>query len=170
MSSYVIAASEALATAASDLTGIGSAIEAANAAAAGSTTQVAAAAADEVSAAIASLFGGYAQQYQAMSAQTTLFHQQFAQALSAAGLRYMAAEAVNASPLQMLENGILGVINAPTNALFGRPLIGNGTDGAAGTGQAGGAGGVLIGNGGNGGGGGTAGPPPRPSPFNNSPA
>jgi DprA winged helix domain len=41
--------------------------------------------------------------------------------------------------------------NAPTQALLGRPIIGNGANGAAGTGQAGGAGGILWGNGGNGG-------------------
>ncbi len=57
MSSYVIALPEGLATASSDLTGIGSAIRAANAAAATSTTQVLAAGGDEVSAAIAALFG-----------------------------------------------------------------------------------------------------------------
>jgi len=60
---------------------------------------------------------------------------------------YAAAEAANASPLQTFEQGLLGVINAPTDALFGRPLIGNGADGVAGSGQAGGAGGFLIGNG-----------------------
>ncbi|WP_165609384.1 PecA family PE domain-processing aspartic protease [Mycobacterium alsense] len=50
-----------------------------------------------------------------------------------------------------LEQGVLGVVNAPTNFLLGRPLIGNGIDGAAGTGQPGGPGGILWGNGGNGG-------------------
>src|ERR1700690_1623322 len=44
--------------------------------------------------------------------------------------------------------------NAPTQALLGRPIIGNGANGAAGTGQAGGAGGILWGNGGHGGAGG----------------
>lgn len=44
---------------------IGSTIGAANAAAAGSTTQIVAAAQDEVSTAIAALFGSYAQDYQA---------------------------------------------------------------------------------------------------------
>src|ERR1700704_3225661 len=132
MSSYLIATPEAFAAASSDLTGIGSAIRAANAAAAGSTTQVLAAAGDEVSGAISALFGSYAQQYQALSAQTALFHDQFVQALSSGGLMYAATEAANASPLQTLEQDLLGVINAPTNALFGRPLIGDGTNGAAG--------------------------------------
>ncbi|MEK0729033.1 hypothetical protein OSH23_24295, partial [Mycobacterium ulcerans] len=48
----------------------------------------------------------------------------------------------------------LNLINTPTNALLGRPLIGNGANGAPGTGQAGGPGGILWGNGGAGGSGG----------------
>ncbi|EUA88252.1 hypothetical protein I551_5285 [Mycobacterium ulcerans str. Harvey] len=35
---------------------------------------------------------------------------------------------------------MLDLINGPTQALLGRPLIGNGTSGALGTGQAGGDG------------------------------
>lgn len=63
--SFVIAVPEALTMAASDLANIGSTINAANAAAALPTTGVVAAAADEVSAAVAALFGSYAQSYQA---------------------------------------------------------------------------------------------------------
>ncbi|MGA7052097.1 MAG: PE family protein, partial [Mycobacterium sp.] len=68
MSSYVIAATEALAVASGDLTGIREAIGAASAAAAPSTTGIVAAAGDEVSAAIAGLFGSYAQEFQTLSA------------------------------------------------------------------------------------------------------
>jgi hypothetical protein len=57
----------------------------------------------------------------------------------------------NASPLQTIEQDLLGIVNAPTDALLGRPLIGNGANGAPGTGAAGGDGGWLIGNGGAGG-------------------
>jgi hypothetical protein len=57
MSSYLIAAPEALATASADLTGIGEAIRKATSAAAPSTTSVVAAAEDEVSALISKLFG-----------------------------------------------------------------------------------------------------------------
>jgi len=67
MSSYLIAAPEALATASADLSGIGETVRQATAAAAPSTTGIAAAAADEVSAQIAALFGMHAQQYQALS-------------------------------------------------------------------------------------------------------
>ncbi|CMI72217.1 PE-PGRS family protein [Mycobacterium tuberculosis] len=55
--SFVIVAPEALMSVASEVAGIGSALNAANAAAAAPTTGVLAAAADEVSAAMAALFG-----------------------------------------------------------------------------------------------------------------
>jgi hypothetical protein len=71
------------------------------------------------------------------------------QALSGAGASYAGAEAANASPLQTLEQDVLAVINAPTNALLGRPLIGDGANGTAAH-PNGGAGGLLVGNGGNG--------------------
>ncbi len=58
MSSFVFAVPENLAAASASLTGLGSSIQQAHAAAAGSTTQIAAAAQDEVSAAISAVFGG----------------------------------------------------------------------------------------------------------------
>jgi hypothetical protein len=149
--SFVIAAPEFVTTAASDLTGIGSAISDANAAAVGATTRVVAAAQDEVPAAISVPFGTYATEYQALSAQAALFHEQFVRALTSGAAMYAATEAANTSPLQTLEQDVLGVINAPTEALLGRPLIGNGANGAPGTGRPGGAGGILFGNGGRGG-------------------
>ncbi|WP_142282226.1 PE family protein, partial [Mycobacterium sp. IEC1808] len=145
--SFVIAVPEVVASAASDVAGIGSMIGAAKAAAAAPTTGVLAAAGDEVSAAIASVFSTHAQEFQALSDQAAAFHNQFVEALAGAGGLYAGAEAANASPLASL----LGVINTPTELLLGRPLIGNGANGAAGTGAAGGAGGILFGSGGNGG-------------------
>src|SRR5882757_1917134 len=126
--SYLVAAPDMLAAAASDMASIGESLSAAHSAAAAPTTAVMAAAADEVSAAIASLFSSHGQAFQALSAQAATFHTEFLQALNGAGQAY-----------------------APTEALLGRKLIGNGTNGAPGTGQAGGAGGILLGNGGNGG-------------------
>ncbi len=67
--SFVIAAPDLLVAAAADVAGIGSSITAANAAAALPTTALVAAAEDEVSAAIAALFSGHAQEYQALGAQ-----------------------------------------------------------------------------------------------------
>ncbi|BCI91436.1 hypothetical protein NIIDMKKI_66420 [Mycobacterium kansasii] len=145
--SFVMAAPNVVAAAATDLAGIESAIRAANSAAAAPTTGLLPAAADEVSAAITALFGAHAQSYQALSAQATAFHQQFVQALTAGAGSYAAAEAANAGPLQ----SILDLINAPTLALLGRPLIGNGAAAPAGSGKNGGDAGILIGNGGNGG-------------------
>lgn len=111
-----------VAEAAGSLAGIGSAINGANAAAAASTTQLLPAASDEASGATSALFGGYAQEYQALSAQMALFHDQFVQALTSGARMYAATEAANASPLQTLEQDVL--INAPTNLVLGRPLIG----------------------------------------------
>ena len=149
--SYLIAVPDLFTTAAAEAAGIGSSMRAANLAALTPTSRLMAAAADEVSSAIASLFSGHAQEYQALSAQVTAFEEEFVRALSAAGGAYAAAEAVNAGPLQPLVDEVLGAINAPTNLLLGRPLIGDGYNGTPGTGQAGGDGGILWGNGGAGG-------------------
>ncbi len=111
--SFVSVAPEIVVAAATDLAGIGSAISAANAAAAAPTTAVLAAGADEVSAAIAALFSGHAQAYQALSAQAAAFHQQFVQTLAGGAGAYAAAEA-------QVEQQLLAAINAPTQALLGR--------------------------------------------------
>lgn len=149
--SYVIATPDLLTTAAANVAGIESSIRAANLAALAPTNTVLAAAADEVSTAIAALFSGHAQEYQAFSAQAATFHERFVQALNGASGAYAAADAAAANPLQAVGDQILGVINTPTNLLLGRPLIGDGADGTPGTGQNGGAGGILWGNGGAGG-------------------
>lgn len=81
--SFVIAVPEFLSAAATDLANLGSTISAANAAASIPTTGVLAAGADDVSAAIAALFGAHAQAYQTISAQAATFHAQFVQTLSA---------------------------------------------------------------------------------------
>ncbi|WP_415263707.1 PecA family PE domain-processing aspartic protease [Mycobacterium tuberculosis] len=148
--SFVVTAPPVLASAASDLGGIASMISEANAMAAVRTTALAPAAADEVSAAIAALFSSYARDYQTLSVQVTAFHVQFAQTLTNAGQLYAVVDVGNGVLLKT-EQQVLGVINAPTQTLVGRPLIGDGTHGAPGTGQNGGAGGILWGNGGNGG-------------------
>ncbi|WP_373177081.1 PE family protein, partial [Mycobacterium marinum] len=118
--SYLAIAPEIVAAAAADMDGIGSAITAANAAAAIPTTAIATAAADDVSAAIAALFNAHAEQYQALSVRVAEFHESFTRALTAGSTAYATAEAANAGPLQPL----LDLINAPTQALLARPLIG----------------------------------------------
>ncbi|CKU50745.1 PE-PGRS family protein [Mycobacterium tuberculosis] len=121
--SFVVAVPEALAAAASDVANIGSALSAANAAAAAGTTGLLAAGADEVSAALASLFSGHAVSYQQVAAQATALHDQFVQALTGAGGSYALTEAAN------VQQNLLNAINAPTQALLGRPLIGDGAVG-----------------------------------------
>ncbi len=81
-----------LTQAAADLAGIGSAISEATAASARRTTGLVAAADDEVSTAIAKLFGAYGQKYQAASAQVAAFHNEFTRALSAAATAYSEVE------------------------------------------------------------------------------
>lgn len=147
--SLLVAFPELLVSVAADLEGLGSTLNAANTAAAVSTTGLVAAAADEVSTAVAGLFAGFGQEYQALSVQASAFHQQFVQTLSSGAGSYLAAEAANASWLQTVELDVLGAVNAPTEALLGRSLIGNGANGTA-TSPNGGAGGLLLGNGGSG--------------------
>ncbi|WP_156781366.1 PE family protein, partial [Mycobacterium gordonae] len=120
--SFVSISPDLLATAAGDLTTLGSTLSAANAAAAAPTTELLAAAADEVSTRIAGLFGGYGLQYQAISAQLAAFQEQFVATLTAGTGAYATAESINA------EQALLGLINAPTQTLLGRPLIGNGAN------------------------------------------
>lgn len=177
--SLVLVATDMLAAAAADVARIGAAVSAGNIAAAAPTTGLSAAAADEVSAAIATLFGAHAQDYQVAAAQAATYHEQFARALNAAASSYVGTEAtavasmhgalgvVNSSvsdgfqvfvygPLHAagqawisspLGQAIDPVINAPTNMLFGRDLIGNGAAGTAAS-PTGGGGGLLFGDGG----------------------
>ena len=121
---YVIAAPDVIAAATTDLAKIGSTIKAATADAALPTTGVASAAADEVSAAVAVLFGSHAQGYQALTAQAAAFHDQVR-----AAKRWRRAVRTGRSHCRC---GCRNPVNAPTQALTGRPLIGNGANGVSG--------------------------------------
>ncbi len=138
-----------LQSAAADLVSIDSELNAARTAAAVSTTGLVAAGADEVSTAVAAHLAGHGQLFHTVSLQASAFHQQFVRALNSGAGSYLASEAANTSPLQAVEQGALDALNTPAEALWGRPLIGNGANG--GPGQPGGAGGLLYGNGGAGG-------------------
>ncbi|MGA7050685.1 MAG: PE domain-containing protein, partial [Mycobacterium sp.] len=100
-------------TAAASVAQIGSTIDAATAAAARSTTGVLAAAGDEVSVSAATLFDGYAQDYQALLKRAGAFHQQFAAALAGAQSAYAEAE--------MGASNALGSIQAEAEALLFGP-------------------------------------------------
>lgn len=167
--SYVLTAPHMLETAAADLRGLGSALQVFP------TTALPPAAADEISAAIAAVFGAHAQEYQSLAAEALSFQEQFVGALGAAAASYSSAEAAAVQALagvdvavatgfQTLAYGPLHaagqawissplgqaldpVVNAPANQLFGRDLIGNGTPGTV-TNPNGGAGGLLFGDGG----------------------
>ena len=85
-----------LSAAAGDLHSIGSAVSAANAAAAAPTTGVVPAAADEVSAWTAAQFAAHAQMYQAVSAQAAAMHEMFVNTLGICAGSYAATDAANA--------------------------------------------------------------------------
>ncbi|MCV7199848.1 PE domain-containing protein [Mycobacterium angelicum] len=170
--SLVLVTPDLLETAAANAAQIGSAVRAGNLAAVIPTTELAAAAGDEVSAAIAALFGGHAAEYQAAAAQAATYHEQFVRNLGAAAASYAGAEATIAAglgsavadgfqtavygPIHAAGQAWIGspfgqaldpIINAPTGFVFHRALIGNGVAGTAAS-PNGGAGGILFGDGG----------------------
>lgn len=112
--SAVIAAPDPIAAAATDLAGIGSAVGAAQRAAATNTQAVLPAAADEISAGIGQLFSQYGRQYQAVAAQAATLHDQFVRHLATAGESYAGAEAANAS--------LLGPLSAAADPISGLPI------------------------------------------------
>ncbi|RUP07282.1 MAG: PE family protein [Mycobacterium sp.] len=135
--SFLFAQPQLLTEAASNLASLGSTLDAANAAAAIPTTSVMAAGADEVSAAMANVFGAHAQQYQAMGAQAAKLHDQFVQAMNASSNAYATAEGANAKPLQPVTQSTPGA-TTPVQSLIGPA-------GGAGLGPASARGGRSIG-------------------------
>lgn len=97
--SQLVVAPELLTAATANVAGIASGLDTARMAAAAPTTVLASAAADEISEAVAALFAGYGQQFQALSAQTGALLGQFGQSIHAAAQSYAAAEAVDSSLL-----------------------------------------------------------------------
>src|ERR1700739_474769 len=94
--SFVTTQPGLLAEAAGNLTGIGSAMDAENSAAAAPTTGVIPAAADEVSALTAAQVGAHGQLYRVMSAQAAAIHDMFVSTLLTSAESYAATEAANA--------------------------------------------------------------------------
>ncbi|BBZ43911.1 PE domain-containing protein [Mycobacterium parmense] len=91
--SFLFTAPEVVSAAAGDLADIGSTLREATAAASGPTTTFAVAAGDEVSLAVSRLFGGYGEQFAALSAQAAAFHHEFVSLLSHAATAYLSTEA-----------------------------------------------------------------------------
>jgi hypothetical protein len=98
-----------------NLQNLGAALRSANAAAASQTTAISAPAADEVSAAITSLLGTHAQEFQALSTKAAAFHDEFVNLLNGGAAQYLNTELTNAQ--QTLTN----TVNAPARALLGQP-------------------------------------------------
>ena len=109
---FVRADREALVAAASDLTGIGSTLGTANAAAAAPTTGIVASAADEVSAQVAALLSEHGLGYQQLSSQIAAFHEKFVQTLTAGVGAYAATEA-NAAQSLAGAGAAGGTVSAP---------------------------------------------------------
>jgi hypothetical protein len=110
--SFVIATPDLVQGAAQDLAGIRSSLAEATAIAAGPTTGVAAAAQDEVSIAIASMFGNVGQEFQAFSAQAQAFHAEFVSVMNGSAAAYVSAEAAAGQTLT-------SAAAAPAQALLG---------------------------------------------------
>jgi hypothetical protein len=126
--SFVIAAPDFMAAVATDLENIRSTISAANSAAAGSTTALLPTAEDEVSAAIAALFGAHGKAFQALSAQAAAFHQEFVNLVGASAGAYLSTDLANA------QQNLLNAVNAPIQGLLGQAAGGSGAVGAAASG------------------------------------
>ncbi len=119
--SFVSVVPDIVTAAAGNLADIGSAMTAANAAAATPTTGLVAMASDEVSAAVTAVFSSHAQAYQNLGAQAAAFHDQFVRTLSGGAGAYVATEIANA------QQNLLNAVNAPAAALLGQPLPGAGS-------------------------------------------
>lgn len=126
--SYVIAVPELLQGAADDLAGLRASLTEAVAAAAGPTTAIAAAAQDEISDAVATMFGSFGADFQAAHARAHAFGEHFAGSLNGAGAAYASAESFSyqtlfantATNLQALENAV-----AANPAPFLRQFVSN---------------------------------------------
>src|SRR5271156_2014694 len=111
--SFVSVVPDVVQSTASELAGIGNALDEARSAAAPSTTAVVAAAEDEVSIAIAALFSGHALSFHALSEQAAAFHEQLVQTLSGTAGSYALTEAASVNPLQNVEQVLFAAINGP---------------------------------------------------------
>lgn len=109
--SYVVATPESLVTAAGELAKIGSAVNAANTAAANSTTSLLAAAADEVSTRIAALFGAHGRECQAVIAQAAQLHERLVRTMAATANSYATTEIANS------ERTLRNAVNASAQTL-----------------------------------------------------
>src|SRR5262249_6003763 len=97
--SFVVAVPDLVEVAAQDLAGIRSALDEVAQAVLAPTTSLAPAAGDEVSTAIAALFGNFGQEFQALNAEGAVFHNAFVNTLSGGAAAYATAEVANSAAL-----------------------------------------------------------------------
>ena len=97
--SFVVAAPEQMQAAAENLADIRSMLAEASTSVAVPTTGLVPAAADEVSAAIAAMFGNFGQEYQLFSARMEAFHAEFVDSLSAGAGAYFSTDIANAESI-----------------------------------------------------------------------
>ncbi|CAM4065754.1 PE family protein [Mycobacterium basiliense] len=135
--SFVNVVPDMVAAAAGNVESIGSALNAANAAAAVPTVEIMAPALDDVSAAITAVFGSHAQEFQALSVQASAFHEQFVNLMNAGAAAYSNAES-------SIQQGLLNAVNGPAQALLGHPLIDPGSAGPAAASVGGSLGGGVL--------------------------
>lgn len=106
------------------LASIGSSLAVSTMAVSGPTTGIAAAAQDEVSIAIASLFGDFGKEFQSLNSRVQSFHAQFVSLLSANTATYLGAELANARAAAAESTPMFGLdafgtaVAAPYQALF----------------------------------------------------
>ncbi|WP_156687617.1 PE family protein [Mycobacterium sp. Marseille-P9652] len=120
---YLATEPQLLAAAAADVDGIGSALSAANAAAAGPTSGLLAPAADEISATVAELFGTYGQEYRALVEQATVFNNEFSRLLATAGGAYAAVETAASNALGTLGADAQSLVGGAPAAPGGTPFV-----------------------------------------------
>lgn len=114
--SAVIATPALMEAAATNLSAIGSTLNAAHLTASAPTLSVLPAAADEVSASVACLFSGYARDYQKLAGQASASYEQFVEHLAASAGAYASAEAFNVASLLQPLTGMAASVGAAVPA------------------------------------------------------
>ncbi|GAB3019955.1 PE family protein [Mycobacterium bourgelatii] len=111
--SFVSVVPDIISSAAGNLASIGNALTEANVAAAIPTFGLGVMGADEISAAVKAAFAAHAEQYQAVSAKASAFHEEFVRTLSSGLNAYVTTEFAN------VEQGLAKALNAPVQSLLG---------------------------------------------------
>lgn len=119
--SYVMAAPDSIAAAATDLAVVGSTVNAAHMAAA-STTAVVPAADDEVSTAVANLFSGVGQEFHHLVGEAATFHTQFMEHLNTSAKSYAATEATAIASLKSTANTYVTGVNGFATSVINQAL------------------------------------------------